>query len=90
MFYAHLLAILHRPEETVYQANLAMKLDPLRPFILGLGGMLMWITGDAQSAIALYEKALSIDPDHRFSIYNLSGAYRQIGDYEKWLEYFKK
>ena len=90
MFYAHLLAILHRPEEAVHHVNLALKLDPERPFVLGLGGTVMRITGDVQSAIALYEKALSIAPNHRFAIYNLSGIYRRIGDYEKWFEYFKK
>jgi tetratricopeptide (TPR) repeat protein len=90
MFYAHLLIILQRPDEAIYQANLALKLDPLRPFILGLGGNVMRSTGDVQSAIALYEKALSIDPNHRFAINSLSGAYRQIGDYEKWFKYFKK
>ncbi len=36
MFYAHLLNILHRPEEAIRQADLALKLDPSRPFILGL------------------------------------------------------
>jgi tetratricopeptide (TPR) repeat protein len=90
MFYAHLLIILQRSDEAIYQANLALKLDPLRPFILGLGGNVMRSTGDVQSAIALYEKALSIDPNHRFAINSLSGAYRQIGDYEKWFKYFKK
>jgi adenylate cyclase len=90
MFYAHLLTILHRPDEAIHQANLALKLDPLRPFVLGLGGNVMRSTGDVKSAIALYEKALSIDPTHRFANAGLSGAYRQIGDYEKWFEYFKK
>ena len=90
MFYAHLLMILKRPSEAIHQANLAMKLDPLRPLILGLGGVVMGGTGDVKSAIALYEKALSIDPNNRFANYGLSGAYRQIENYEKWFEYFKK
>jgi len=90
MFYAHLLTILQRPDEAIHQAKLALKLDPLRPLVLGLGGVVMGSTGDVKSAIALYEKALSTDPNHRFAIYGLSGAYRQIGDYEKWFEYFKE
>lgn len=89
-FYGHLLIILQRPDEAIHQAKLALKLDPLRPFILGLVGSVMANTGDFKSAIALYEKALSIDPTHRFAIYFLSGIYRQMGDYEKWFEYFKK
>jgi TolB-like protein/Tfp pilus assembly protein PilF len=90
MFYAHLLTILHRSDEAIYQANLALKLDPLRPFILGLFTLIMKETGNYQSAILHAKKALSIDPNHRFVIYNLSGTYRRIGDYEKWFEYFKK
>jgi len=90
MFYAHLLGILQRPNEAIHQAELAMKLDPLRPFILGLGGSVMGATGDVKSAIALCEKALSIDPTHHFAIFSLGVTYRQIGDYEKWFEYFKK
>lgn len=90
MFYAHLLVILQKPDEAVRQAKLAIELDPLRPFILGLGGVVMSSVGDDESAIALFENALSIDPDHRFAIYGLSGTYRQMGNYEKWFEYFKK
>jgi tetratricopeptide (TPR) repeat protein len=90
MFYAHLLMILQKPDEAKQQAKLAIELDPLRPLILGLGGVVMAGTGDVESAITLYEKALSIDPDHRFSIYGLSGTYRQMGNYEKWFEFFKK
>ena len=90
MFYAHLLAILQSPDEAVHQAKLAIELDPLRPFILGLGASVMENTGDVKYAIALFEKALSIDPDNRFALYGLSGTYRQMGNYEKWFEYFKK
>jgi tetratricopeptide (TPR) repeat protein len=90
MFYAHLLMILHRSDEALCQANLALELDPESPFILGLGGMVMENTVDVQSAIALYEKALSIDPTHRFALVDLSSAYNQIGDYEKGFELFKK
>ena len=90
MFYAHLLMILNRPDEAIHQANLAIKLDPLRPFILSLGAEVFRVTGDTKSAIALFEKALSINPNHGFAIYGLSGTYRQMGDYEKWFEYFKK
>ncbi len=51
MFYAHLLNILQRPDEAIHQANLALKLDPQRPFILGLYAALMNQMGNYQSAI---------------------------------------
>lgn len=90
MFYAHLLNILHRPEEAKYQADLALNLDPHGPFILGLYGALMDQMGNFQSAIEYYEKALSIDSNHRFAIAGLQGTYRRIGEYDKWFEEWKK
>ncbi|MCD4710312.1 MAG: hypothetical protein K8R52_05655 [Bacteroidales bacterium] len=72
MFYAHLLMILHRSDEAIYQANLALKLDPLRPFILGLYAAVMKYEGDHQSAIDHEEKVLSIDPNHRFTARGLA------------------
>lgn len=41
MFYAHLLNILHRSEEAIQHADLALKLDPSRAFIVGLYAALM-------------------------------------------------
>ena len=90
MFYAHLLNILHRPEEAKYQAELAFNLDPHRPFILGLYGALMKQMGDYQSAINYYQDALRIDPNHRFAIVGLAVSYKRIGEYDKWLEELKK
>jgi len=83
MFYAHLLGILQRPDEALYQGNIALELDPMRPFILGLySGM----DGDIQSAIKLCEKALSIDPDHHFANYALESFHYLNGDYQKSIE----
>jgi len=90
MFYGHLLAILHRPDEAIYQANLALKLDPTRPFILGLYGALMRQVGNLESAIIYFKKALSIDPNHYFSRGSIRWAYDQIGAHEKWFEEWKK
>lgn len=90
IFYAHLLMILRRSDEALYHANLALKLDPLRPFVLGLYAVVMRDVGDYQSAIAHAEKALAIDPDHRFARRHLAGAYNDIGDYDRWFELWKK
>jgi tetratricopeptide (TPR) repeat protein len=46
--------------------------------------------GKPQSAIPYLKKALLIDSTHRFVITSISAAYRQIGDYDNWFEYFKK
>jgi len=90
MFYGHLLNILSRPDEAIYQANQALKLDSQKPLILGLYGALMTHMGKPQSAIPYLKKALLIDSTHRFVIGCLSGAYREIGDDDNWFEYFKK
>jgi adenylate cyclase len=90
MFYAHLLMILHRSDEALYQADRALELDPLRPFILGLYAVVMIEAGNTQSAILHAKKALSIDPNHRFAVIHLTNAYRANGDYEKWFEGWRK
>ncbi len=90
MFYAHLLGILHRNDEAIYQANLALELDPKRASILGLYAAVTMHMGNYQSGIDHAEKALSIDPTYRFAIVCIASSYRKIGDYEKFLKYFKK
>ena len=90
IFYAHLLNILHRPDEAIYEANLALKLEPQEANVLTLYSALMGLMGDYQSSIDYAEKALSIDPTYRFAIMCIGGAYRKIGDYENWFKYLKK
>ena len=90
MFYAHLLMILHRSDEAIHQANQALKLDPLRPFLLGLYGVVMNSVGDHQSAIVQSEKALSIEPNHNFAKGTLAHAYLAVGDYDGWYEIYKR
>ncbi len=94
MYYAHLLMILRRTDEAIYQANQALKLDPLRPLVLGLGGIVMRNEGDIQSATLHLEKALSIDPNFGlakdvFADIQMRAAYKN-GDYEKWIELWEK
>jgi len=94
LYYAHLLIILRRSEEAVHQANLGLRLDPLKPLVLGLYSEVMRREGDDQSAILNLEKALSIDPNFGFAAVSLSDIQMQTaytnGDYEKWIEYWEK
>jgi len=89
IYYAHLLIILHRPDEAIYQANLALALDPLRPLVMGLYGAVMNWVGDHHSAQVQAEKALSIDPDNYFAIGPLANSYLATGDTLKWYETVK-
>ena len=56
MFYAHLLMILRRTDEAVYQAQMGLELDPSRPLVLGLYGVVMISERDYQSAIEHYNR----------------------------------
>ncbi len=90
LYYAHLLMMLRRSEESVHQANLGLELDPLKPLVLGLYGIVMRNEGDHQSSIMHFEKALSIDSNFRFAARNLINTqliiHSQNGDWEKWFE----
>ena len=91
MYYAHLLMILRRPNEANQQANIGLELDPMKPLVLGLYGVVVLKNNDdMQAAIQAFEKALSIDPNDWFSGVNLpdakmDDAYKN-GEYEKWIE----
>lgn len=92
MYYSHLLAILQRYDESVIQANLALRRDPLNPLLLGLYKGKN--PNDKAGVILHLEKALEIDPDFRFAasrLFNIRmhNAYKN-GDYEKWIEMWDK
>jgi tetratricopeptide (TPR) repeat protein len=86
IMYAHLLCILQRFDEALYQANMAIELDPMRPFILGLSAYVMTEVGDFQSTLKHCEKAHSIDPENHFANYALEGSYYLNGDFQKSIE----
>jgi tetratricopeptide (TPR) repeat protein len=90
MYYAHYLICMRRNVEAVQQANLAMELDPMRPLVLGLYGMVMQMDGEYESAIEHFEKALDIDPNEVLSSGNLKTTQMNFayssGDYERWFE----
>ena len=89
LYYAHLLMILRRSDEAVHQASLGLELDPMRPLILGLSGMVMIDKGDYPAAISAFEKARTIAPDFRFA-FNILPAQYLNGDYEDWIKTWEK
>ena len=90
IYYAHYLMCMRRNVEAVEQANLALELDPMRPLVLGLYGMVMQMDGEYESAIEHFEKALAIDPNEALSFGNLKTTQMNFayssGDYERWFE----
>jgi len=88
MYYAHYLMCMRRTGEAMQQANMGLELDPMRPLLLGLYGMVMNNEGDYDSAIQYFKKALAIDPNDWFSYWHLKNtrmaqAYEK-GDYHSW------
>lgn len=81
MFYAHLLLTLQRPQEAKEQCKIALDLDPLRPFVLGLATVVQQSIGQYEYAVQLSEKALSIEPNHYFATWALEGAYYHNNEY---------
>lgn len=91
MYYAHLLMILRRSEEASQQAETGLKLDPMKPLVLGLYGVVMKENnGDSKAAIEAFEKSLTIDPNNWFGKMLLKNAQMEKayknGEYEKWIE----
>jgi len=93
MYYAHLLMILRRTEEASQQAQTGLDLDPMKPLVLGLYGVVLQENdGDGQGAIQAFEKSLSIDPNFWFGKINLKNSQMENsyknGEFEKWIEYW--
>jgi TolB-like protein len=86
LYYAHLLLILRRNEEAIQMADIGLALDPMKPLVLGLYGVVMAGTGKNIDAIQACEKAVSIDPRFRFAHSNILFPAYQMGDYEKWMQ----
>lgn len=95
MYYAHLLMILRKTKEADRQANIGLELDPMKPLVLSLYGVVMLYNNDSkQDAVKAFEKSLSIDPNFVLGKINLidikmENAYKN-GDYEKWIELWNK
>jgi tetratricopeptide (TPR) repeat protein len=89
-FYAHLLTILRRTDEALYEGKLSVELDPENPFTLGLYVGVLRNVGQCQEALFYIEKALSIDPDHPLLRGKLVAVSKCLGNYEIVFEKWKK
>ena len=91
MYYAHLLMILRKTNEADRQANIGLELDPMKPLVLGLYGVvILENNNDIQGAIKAFEKSLSIDPTFWFGKINLDAVQMETAyhneAYEKWIK----
>jgi adenylate cyclase len=83
VFYGHLLMILQKSDEALFQAKVAVELDPYNPLILALAAVVYCDFGDMLNANLHLEKALSIDPQHYFAINLIEPIAVLAGDYDK-------
>jgi TolB-like protein len=87
IYYSHLLICLRRPNEALTQGKLAVELDPLNPFILGLYSGVLRSTGQFQEALEYAEKANAIS--HGKANAQMKLALQALGEYDKSWEYRK-
>jgi TolB-like protein len=83
MFYSHYLTLVGRIEEGSEQMQLALKLDPLNPFVQGLHGVQLGMAGDAQGCVRVIENVLASTPGFGFGYGALVWAYDSLGEKDK-------
>lgn len=89
VMYAHMLSVLRRTDEALYQGKLAMELDPENHMTLGLYVVVLLKAEKCQEAQYYTEKALSIAPGHPLASSNWWYIYECSGDYDKLFERWK-
>ncbi len=83
MFYSHYLTLVGRVEEGTEQMRLALELDPLNPFVQGLHGAQLLMSGDPQGAIKVIEDVMASTPGFGFGYMITSVAYDVLGENDK-------
>ena len=87
--YSQLLNILGRPREAMEQIELALKLDPIDPFVITMYGIDLFLARRYDEAIKAYNDALKIEPGYTIAAGNLEYALVMKGNYKEALEYLK-
>lgn len=82
IFYAHLLMILGRYDEALFNSQMAAELDPMNPLVLALSAVVDLNHGDVNLALEKCEKALTIDSNHYFALSMYENACYLNGDYK--------
>ena len=83
MFYSHYLAVIGRTEKSTEQMQLALKLDPLNPFVQGLHGAQLFFIDDFQGAVKVIEDVLASTPGSGFGYDITWVSYHYLGENDK-------
>jgi tetratricopeptide (TPR) repeat protein len=89
LFYAQLLLILQRNDESLAQRELAIGLDPLNPQgkLLYLGTLVL--AGDNKAAVSFGEEYLTVHPMDRNANGVIEAAAYRLGEYDKVIKSLK-
>jgi TolB-like protein len=69
IFYAQLLAVLHRYDEALTQGQVAMSLDPLNPSMKWWYSAVLLAVGDCKTSLSIAEEVVAADPgNYMFNI----------------------
>lgn len=82
-FFSHYLTLIGRAEEGTEQMRLALKLDPLNPFVQSLHGVQLLMIDDFRGCIRVIEDVMASTPGFGFGYYNLMLAYHYLGEKDK-------
>ena len=86
MYYAHLLAIERRIDESMSHCRIALDLDPLNPMIQSLSSLVLSNAGEYEESVTMCRKVLAVVPGQSVALGNLSGTYAILGEYRQSLE----
>jgi TolB-like protein/predicted nucleic acid-binding Zn ribbon protein len=81
--YSHLLNLTGRPEEALGQIDIALKLDPMNPFITTFYGVDLFMARKFDEAIRAFNDALNLSPGYPFALVNLWPSYQAAGRTEE-------
>ena len=86
MFYSHFLANMGRVDESSEHMEMARRLDPFNPFVKGLHGTQLILTGSVDAGLALLQRTVDENPGLGFGYDVLWGIYAREGRFEESFE----
>jgi tetratricopeptide (TPR) repeat protein len=89
-YYAHLLNILHRPEEAMVEAQRSLELDPFNGLFKSLFGWDLAFSRRFDEAIAQLDAALVTNPTDIVALTGLISAHHHKREYRQALEALKR
>jgi TolB-like protein/DNA-binding winged helix-turn-helix (wHTH) protein/tetratricopeptide (TPR) repeat protein len=88
--YAYFLQSMGRQEEAISEAHSAVELDPISPSSLSDEGRILYRARQYEKAIAVYRRALEIDPAFLPAVGRIIEAYDEAGKFDDALRYTRQ